>query len=493
MKIVIVGGGTSGWLTTLLFHRFLNKKGHTVINVSSKEIPIVGVGESTTFRFLQSLQKVGISFIDIFKGCDALPKLGIKFDGWAKTPGSFIGDIDGSHTSPMDCDYFLYHCAENNIPIEYAGVCGNQAYHGKTNFYINDDPTFLCDLDYNSFSACHIDTFTSGNFFKTLCKNDCVAHYDAFVEQVNVSEIGIESLQLSSGDIVSGDLYVDCTGFAKLLSKNLPGYEWDSYSKYLPLDSAIPFFRESDGVEEYHPYTTAKTMSSGWMWAIPSRNRIGRGYVYDSNFITESEAKKELESFFGEKLNYYRSPIKFNPGKQKKVFNKNCVSIGLSASFLEPLEATNIHCTVVQIENFINDCIINNNKEKYNSFCNTLFDSMRDFVAYHYTGGKEDTEFWKYVKTIERPDKVNQILEITKNRLLKKSDWESHDGQAGQGLWTYIAKGIGHISSDRCSSFIDYDKDLIKKEFDSYQKRIENTYKYNLTTYELNDYLKANK
>ena len=166
MKIVIVGGGTSGWLTTLLFKKYL--KDFDVVNISSKEIPTVGVGESTTYRFFSSLMKAGIKFKDIFLGCNGLPKMGINFDGWAKQPGSFIGDIDGSHTSHADIDYFFYYCVENDIPIEKAGVCGYQAYYGKTNCFINKDPNFDVDLDHTNFAACHIDTYAAGEFFKKI-------------------------------------------------------------------------------------------------------------------------------------------------------------------------------------------------------------------------------------------------------------------------------------------------------------------------------------
>ena len=211
--------------------------------------------------------------------------MGINFDGWSKQPGSFIGDIDGSRTSREDMDYFFYYCVENNIPIEKAGMCGYQAYYGKTNCFINKDPSFDIDLDHTNFAACHIDNYAAGEFFKKVSIDSGVVHYESLVKNISVSEGLINSLELSSGEVVTADLYVDCTGFSKFISKNLPDYEWQSYSKYLPLNSAIPFFRKEDEDAQWKPFTTAKTLSSGWMWEIPTRNRIGRGYVYDSNFI----------------------------------------------------------------------------------------------------------------------------------------------------------------------------------------------------------------
>ena len=168
----------------------------------------------------------------------------------------------------------------------------------------------------------------------------------------------------------------------------------------------------------------------------------------------------------------------------------------MSASFLEPLEATNIHCTIVQIENFINECIRQDNREKYNSFCNTLFDNMRDFVAYHYTGGKEDTPFWKYVNDLPRPNKVEEILELAKKRVLRKNDWEYHDGQAGQSLWIEIASGLGHINSTNCSDKMTesgFNREAIKRELESFHEFCEFTCKQNMSALEMNEYLKANK
>jgi len=489
MKIIIVGGGTAGWLTSLLFRRYLPQDRYTIENVSSKEIPIIGVGESTTYRFLESLQRVGISFFDVYKKCNALPKLGINFVNWAKTNGSFVGPIDGSGSSQNLYDYFLYHCLENNIPIEYAGLGSYQSEIGKSNFFINTDPNFSTELDFTHFAACHIDTYKTGQYFKTLSIESGVVHHEDIVESVQKKSNNIASLNLKSGKVIEGDLFVDCTGFAKIIAKQLDGYEWESYKKYLPLNTAIPFEIEDDD-RKLTPYTSAIAMSSGWVWEIPTAERTGRGYVFDSNFLSYDEAILELETFYGKKVNPIKK-IKFEAGKQTLTYNSNCVSIGLSASFLEPLEATNIHCTVVQIENFIHDCIFNNEREKYNKFCTKLFDNMRDFVAYHYTGGKENSEFWEYVKTLERPEKVLEILDIGKERMFRLDDWEFHDGQAGQPLWDYIAAGLGHIDSNSAKMFTDavgYDKEQLKTNFDNYHSWCKTVTDKCMTVDQLNQY-----
>jgi tryptophan halogenase len=494
MKIIIVGGGTAGWLTTFLFRRYLPQDRYIVENVSSKEIPTVGVGESTTFRFIDSLQKVGLSFFDIYKNCDALPKLGINFVNWAKEGGNFIGPIDGSGSSQNLYDYFLYHCIENGLPIEDAGLGSYQSKNGKCNFFMNDDPSFLTDLDFTHFAACHIDTYSAGQYLKNVSLECGVIHHDDIVEHVITDSNEITGLSLKSGKQIDGDLFVDCTGFAKVIAKQLDGYKWNSYGKYLPLNAAIPFIVEDDDAEMM-PYTNAITMSSGWVWEIASRNRIGRGYVFDSNFITDEQAVEELQKYYGKNITPIRK-ITFEAGSQSIVYNSNCVSIGLSASFLEPLEATNIHCTIVQIQNFITDCIFNDEREKYNNFCSKLFDNMRDFVAYHYTGGKENSEFWKHVKTLDRPQKVNEILDISKKRMFRFDDWESHDGQAGQPLWDFIAAGLGHIDKNCAiihSDAAGYDKQDIANKFDSYHSWCKSMSDKCMTVKELNNYFKNTK
>jgi len=491
MKIIIVGGGTAGWLTTLLFRRYLPQDQYIVENISSKEIPTVGVGESTTFRFIDSLQKVGLPFFDVYKNCDALPKLGINFVNWAKQDGSFIGPIDGSGSSQNEYDYFLYHCIENNLPIEYSGLGSYQSKNGKSNFFMNDDPSFLIDLDFTHFAACHIDTYSAGQYLKNVSLQSGVIHHEDIVDHVIKDSNKITLLKLKSGKQIDGDLFVDCTGFAKVIAKQLDGYEWNSYKKYLPLNTAIPFVVEDDDAE-LMPYTNAITMSSGWVWEIASRNRIGRGYVFDSNFITDEQAIEELQNYYGKTITPIKK-INFEAGSQSIVYNSNCVSVGLSASFLEPLEATNIHCTIVQIENFIKDCIFSNERDKYNNFCSKLFDNMRDFVAYHYTGGKENSEFWKHVKTLDRPQKVHEILDIGKKRLFRLDDWEAHDGQAGQPLWDFIAAGLGHINKEVIGGFVGdvgYSRDDVKLSFDKYHSWCDNRTKSCMTVNQLNDYFK---
>lgn len=496
MKIVIVGGGTAGWLTTLLFRRYLPPNNYQIENVSTPEIPTIGVGESTTFRFIDCLQRIGIPLLSIYEGCDALPKLGIKFDGWAKKPGYFIGPIDGSATGLNYHDHFLYHCLENDIPIEYAGLGGYQSYNKKTNFYKNTDPSFNTDLDYTHFAACHIDTYSTGQFLKNISiKESGVIHHEDKVIDIVIDDDKIDYIILSSGEKIYADLFVDCTGFSKIISKKVPGYEWESYSKYLLLNRAMPFLVEDDDAE-FLPVTTAKTMSAGWIWEIPSRNRIGRGCVFDSNFISDDEVISELETIYGKKISLLRSPIDFEAGKQKKVINKNCLSVGLSASFLEPLEATNIHCTIVQIENFIQKCIHDNKENEYNNFCNILFDNMKDFVCYHYTGGKEDSPFWRHVKNLPRPDKVNEILKISEERIFNTDDWYKHDGQAGQPLWDYIAVGLGHLDKNKCKQFTKdagFDKEGHEKIFDNFHEWCKNISSICLTGEELNQYFKDNK
>ena len=489
MKIIIVGGGTAGWLTSLLFRRYLPQDKYVVENISSKEIPTIGVGESTTYRFLESLQRVGVSFFDVYKNCNALPKLGINFVNWAKDNGSFVGPIDGSGSSQNLYDYFLYHCLENDIPIEYAGLGSYQSKIGKSNFFINTDPSFSTELDFTHFAACHIDTYKTGQYFKTLSIESGVIHHEDIVESVQKKSNAITSLILKSGKIIEGDIFVDCTGFAKIIAKQLDGYQWESYKKYLPLNTAIPFKIENDTSEKM-PYTSAITMSSGWVWEISTRERIGRGYVFDSNFISTEQAIEELENYYGKKVTPIKK-ISFEAGKQVVTYNSNCVSIGLSASFLEPLEATNIHCTIVQIENFIKDCIFSDNRVKYNKFCSKLFDNMKDFVVYHYTGGKENSEFWKYVKTLEKPNKVVEILDIGKKRMFRLDDWEAHDGQAGQPLWDFIAAGLGHINSNSAKLFtkeVEYDKEQVKEHFDRYHSWCKTVTDNCMTVDQLNQY-----
>ena len=456
MKIVIVGGGTTGWMVT-----YYLSKTHQCVNISTDEIPIIGVGEGTTGRFPTVFK---MDPIDMMLGMDALPKLGIKFEGWSTEKESFWSPIDGGSVTADDyfLDYSLYAC----------GPCSTftrMMADNKSNFFVNH-PYIQSDV---SSHALHIDAYKTSSFFKQKCLDEFkLKHYNEKVIGVNRDSNGnIISVQLPGDVTVEGDLFIDCSGFSRVLSDHI---EWIDYSKYLPVNSAV-VYKTKETIDR-KPYTTAKAMKYGWTWEIPTRNKIGRGYVYCDKYASEDDILSELGDV--EKV----KSIKFNSGRLDKFLNGNCVTIGLASGFLEPLQATSIHTSIIQMEllvyNFptkqsFSDKIL---VDQYNSMMSKFWDKMRDFVSVHYTGGKKDTEFWT---NFEFPDTVNRIVHLAKTRLTRSFDFEDRiTGDVGQESWNPTLWGLGHF--DKCN---------IQKVFDSDGANLEDVRQFFSKGVDTNKYL----
>lgn len=417
MKIVIVGGGTSGWIVT----NYLSRN-HQCINVSTEEIPIIGVGEGTTGKFSEML---GLDPLVLMKEANALPKLGIKFDNWGTSKQSFWSPIDGT---PLVDNYIDY----TTLSFGPVGLNISLMKNNKTNFYLNEAK----ELSLVGENAWHIDAYKTAKFFKST-SND-VTHYESKVVKTNRDKGSIVSVELDNGLTLTADLFIDCSGFSRVLSDN---NTWIDYSEYLPVNRAVTYRTKED--TPINSYTIARAMKYGWSWEIPTKEKVGKGYVYCDKYASEDDVLNELGDV--EKI----KSIEFTSGRVKKFLDRNCLFLGLSSGFLEPLQATSIHLTLVQLENFIHgfptpDLLGDEDLEKdYNNRMGQLHDSMRDFVSVHYSGGKKDTDFWSDMKLTPFVDK---IISLTKKRLTRSFDFPPMIGGVGQSMWSPTLWGLGHYS-----------------------------------------------
>ena len=424
MKIVVVGGGTSGWIVT----HYLSST-HHCINISTKEIPTIGVGEGTTGKFPDMID---VDKTKLMIELDALPKLGIKFNGWSNTMDYFWSPIDGSGTANYYIDYSTFSqyftgalpspCSRYSVLME----------HGKTN-YSYDKDYLIGNWDHH---ALHIDAYKTAEYFKKISLDSGAVHVEAQVVKVNREKNAITSLELDDGSTVSGDVFIDCSGFSRVLNSHL---DWIDYSEHLPVNSAVVY---SAPETEKKPYTVAQAMKYGWTWEIPTRNKTGRGYVYCDKYASEDDILDELGDV--EKI----KSIKFTSGRIKQFKDSNCVSIGLSSGFLEPLQATSIHCALIQLELFYysfptkQSLLCEDSTRRYNDLIAILYDDMRDFVSLHYSGGKTDSDFWK---DITCTDRVHEVLNICKARLTRSFDFPHVPGTVKQESWNPILAGLGHF------------------------------------------------
>ena len=466
-KIVIVGGGTAGWATAL---NFLQKTSNTeIIIVASKEKPIIGVGESTTGLFndlIRSKGEVDIDESDFLKKTGSTYKIGIKHSDWHTIGSSFtspLGDEffnERKHPS-VDYDYYRYYFLANNMP--YVALQSKFMMNNKLSF-INvekDNPhkNFFGNL-YGKINlqfqhmAYHLDTYKVGQYIKEkVLTNSRCKYYDELIEDFTQDDKGfVVNLITKSKEKIDGDLFIDCTGFSRLLIDKIQKNNFISYTNQLMPNSALTFHLENNEDTIINNFTHVSAKKFGWLWDIPLQHRKGMGYVYNDNFIDAEQAQKEIENDLGIKITP-RSNIKFEAGRYEKFWCKNVLSTGLSSAFVEPLEATSIHMTMLQVNYFLSyyftnqmsfdDFSINN----YNNSMTSCWDDIKDFIVLHYHSPRRDTYFWKEASSMDKKsDRLKGMLNTWKYRLPRVVDYKSKLGDSfynlGNTLWLQILMGM---------------------------------------------------
>ena len=455
MNIVVVGGGTAGWLAAALLVKQYPQI-HNVTIIESTKIGIIGVGEATTGYFtdvlVHDLKDLGVDHDEFIIETGSNIKYGIKHKGWTPDPTqAYFAPIDGSYTASESPDYFFAYALGQLGKDKLTSIStqGHWYEHNKSNFGVQKQ--FVKHTH-----ALQVDAQLVGKYLrkKVLAKTNTV-HIDDQITKVNLNEQGfIKSLDLESGNTVEGDFFIDCSGFARRLMRELES-DWTSYKQHLPVDSAFPFLLKYAEGERPEPYILAHAQSSGWMWRTSLLDRTGNGYIYDSNFITQEQAQAEVERVLGREVEPLKL-FKFDSGRQTNAWVKNCVAIGISYAFLEPLESTSIHSTIVQIKNFLDylrptfeDTMNTGSIKFYNQRTAKSYDELVNFLVLHYMGGRTDTEFWRYVATgATKTEFVADLLEMCKNRMPNSNDFNKYYGSAGWPLYSYVLAGIGKLTPE---------------------------------------------
>jgi hypothetical protein len=334
----------------------------------------------------------------------------------------------------------------------------------------------------NNVYALHFDGHKVGKYFKDLCLKDGVTVIDSVVDNVIVDDAGdIASIVLENSMKLDGDMFIDCTGFARVLMKKL-NVPWVSKKEFLPMNSAMPFLVPYKENELVVPETGATALSAGWMWNIPLKTRRGCGYVYDSTYISKEEAKQEVEDLLGHEI----QPIKyidFDSGYSEHFLKNNVLCLGLSSSFVEPLEATSIHNTIMQVAMFVSECLTpdkastfnQSNEDMYNTRIKFLMDLTVDFISLHYQGGRQDTPFWKNISD----NKVGTpwALETAKRAKEKIPGYTSFQGMYGSfsmPLANWILAGLDIIKPEQARRELLHTKniDSVKKQYTDFYNSV---------------------
>jgi tryptophan halogenase len=498
MRIVIVGGGTAGWLSALFLSKV--KPGHNITIIESSKEGIIGVGESSTGVLLDivtnSIWDFGCDPVDFMRETGATLKYGIKFTGWTPDRNQFYyGPIDGSSTGRGIPDG-IFGYGLDNFPekLHLSTLFGNMMEH-------NISPISKSTNKFNvNTHALHFDTFRVGNYFKKLCiSNGNVTHIDSKITRVNISESGmITSLNLEDFRTIDGDFFVDASGFKRLLISELGG-NWISYKKHLPVNSALPFFLKYKEGETPFPYTHSWALGSGWMWQIPLQERIGCGYIFSDDFITAEQAHAEIEQTLGHKVEPTQH-IKFNSGRLENVWVNNCLAVGLSSAFTEPLEATSVHSIIIQMLNFVFEYLKPTLEETINPACvkhynmrtGKMYDDFKDFLVGHYLGGRTDTEFWRHITNGNTLTPfTDTIVNMCKTKMPTQNDFNEYPGAAGWHLWQFVLAGVGKFPPGVGIKSLDnyLINDSVQK-INDIQRQVENMLAENYSYNEFNQLIK---
>jgi tryptophan halogenase len=404
-SVVIVGGGTSGWMTAAA----LSKYNLNVSLVESKSVPTVGVGESTVLLINNFLKMVGLKDEDWMKACNATYKSSIRFTDFYKKGTVFEYPFDRPLTEEGLGKWSLINASYDLPPESFCEFFSDTYFLAKYNRLTKDDSNL--DINFDNQTAYHFDAKLFGQYLKdNVCKD--VRHYYDNIVGVKKDENGyVESLVGQLHGKYEGDLFIDCTGFGSHILEKEMGSEFKSFKPWLPNDKAIacnlPYTNKN---EQLNNVTNCTALGNGWSWNIPLWNRMGTGYVYSSDFVSDEAAETEFVRHLGTDDVDFRK-INIRHGIREKGWVKNVVGIGLSYAFVEPLESTSLVSTHEMIF-YLCETLSRKNYnvsgfdiDSYNYNASLNITKYRDFVALHYKlSSRTDTPYWRHQTDKEWPE-----------------------------------------------------------------------------------------
>jgi 2-polyprenyl-6-methoxyphenol hydroxylase-like FAD-dependent oxidoreductase len=443
-RIVIVGGGTAGWLAAMMLSDVASreKRSVSVTVIESSKIGTIGVGEGSTAVFRQMLKHFGLDEEEFLRDTGATIKYGIRHRDWRRVGHSYDGPIDDPHLVAGGAQLDTYAVAAGR-PVAEAHLFQHLLNANRAPVARQGERTVPAGPFHHAY---HFDQALAGAWLRKKAKG--IAVIDDQVQGVETGEGGIAALLLESGQRIEGDLFLDCTGFRRALIGPL-GAEWVSYRDMLPVNRAMPFWVDLKDGEEIAPCTVAWAQSAGWMWQIPTQGRWGMGYVYSDAHTTPDQAKAEIESALGYEI-HPRNDIRIDAGRQKDAWIGNCVALGLSSSFLEPLEATSIHGTIVQLLMLAKWIADPQGRDLYNAAVARQVDDFRDFIRLHYVTERRDSPFWRDVAD-SHPQVVRDRLALWQTKMPGVEDFDPFPmglPHLQHQLYVPVLDGLGHLNRD---------------------------------------------
>ena len=438
LRVVIAGGGTAGWMTAAAIARTLGKTVELTL-IESDAIGTVGVGESTIPPLVTFNRLLNINEAEFMRATEATFKLGILFDDWRAVGTRYFHSfgLTGKDHWSAGFQHFWLHGLENGHTASYDDYCLElvAALQGKFAHLPDDRMNYAYQLDATRFAK----------FLRDMAINDGTRRVEGKIARVELDgESGdVAALHMESGDRIEGDLFVDCTGFRALLIEGALHAGYDDWTHWLPCDSAIAVQTENTGPAL--PYTRAMAHDAGWQWRIPLQHRTGNGIVYCSRYLSKDEALERLLAKVEGKVITEPNNLRFVTGMRRRQWHRNCVAIGLSGGFMEPLEATSIHLIQRSILRLIRMLpqkrVSQRDVAEFNQQMEQDMVQIRDFLILHYVAtDRRDSAFWRQCASMPIPDSLTQKIELFREtgRVFRKNE-----ELFAENSWVQVMMGQG--------------------------------------------------
>ena len=427
-NIVIVGGGSAGWMSAAMLSRVFGTDLNITL-IESEQIGTVGVGEATIPPIQQFNNILGIEEHEFIKQTQGTYKLAIQFENWGKLGESYMHTFGGIGKDLNSVDFHHYWLATRasgsdksywDYSINYKAATQNK--YDRLDYLPNAKLAGLV-------RAYHFDAGLYAQYLRRFSELRGVVRVEGKITQVNTSESSgnISSVELENGNIIGGDLFIDCTGFKGLLIEDTLKTGYEDWSEWLPCDRAIAIPTEME--RNPVPYTRSIAHEAGWQWQIPLQHRVGNGMVYCSDYWDEDKALATLQSNLPGKPLKDPNFIRFTTGRRRKQWNKNVVSVGLSSGFLEPLESTSLHLIQTAIMRLVRlfpqQGIAQSIEDEFNRQSETEYEQIRDFLILHYhLNQRDDSAFWQRCQSMNIPDSLQHKMDLFKHsgRVFRQQD-----------------------------------------------------------------------
>jgi tryptophan halogenase len=479
MRLTIIGGGSAGWMSALFLKKRYPHFDITVVN--SSKLDILGAGEGTVGNSNYAFEYMELDPFEFIKRTKSSIKTGVKFTGWSKhNPEYFMGLAPVAYEDSSIYPQVLATAVKEDGNLDRLSMYSRQAYSNRLPLLRDKlDPKYIKDpaFVWHMSVAWHFDARLLAAFLGEKAEERGVKIIDNIVSGFNTDDSGnINKVIFEDESEIDCDFLIDCTGFQRLVIGKHFKSEWIDYKPYLPLDTGLAFTLPVK--EELPPYTELIAMNAGWVFNIPVQHRTGAGYLYASKYITEEEAIKEIKEKYGDVQIIKK--FNFNAGHYKESWINNCIAIGLSSGFLEPMEATTIHGTIRMLNKIIETYDLENYTQKdvdsFNKHVHKFYEDCRDFIAIHYITNRDDFPFWRdYMKDNKISDNLIKFLDkIKENPVYSHEDMDSWKNDLHK---VYYGTTGMDFNGDRLL------EEIKEKDYSEELKRIDNKLNSELDNY----------